>query len=197
MKIGEYVEEKKKEMERDPRRSPSDKGKPTFVVDCIPLSAKISHETCLQNQRSGRYGACLSCKEWEEPRVESSATGIDAPRCKQHPDRLAVIGKGGRNTGSCKECLLDRAAKIRDPDRRRTYKRGRKRIKKVDLVDDRDERVTIDFSPYPEILKKVSESANRNFRTMEAEILFVLNGLPNESKSTEERRPGDGAQSPG
>ena len=45
----------------------------------------------------------------------------ETPKCKNHPTRNTVLRKDGKSTGVCKECLDDRAEKMRT---------GRKKTKK-------------------------------------------------------------------
>ena len=88
--------------------------------------------------------------------------------CKRHPDRPAVMRGDGQSTGLCEECRRDNF--VRMVEGRKT-ERKRKKEHPEELAGDS---VTISFAHHPEILANLKKWANREFRSVENQILFYL-----------------------
>ena len=95
----------------------------------------------------------------------------ESPICEHHPGRPNLIDKNGRSMGRCLECLREqsrtrKARKDRVPVK--IQKKGSTRHSGKDFV------VSLDFSRIPDVMEKIKANAEKNFRTVECEILFYL-----------------------
>lgn len=105
--------------------------------------------------------------------------GEDKPvkMCRHHPDRPAVPRRNGRGTmGVCRECIQARSTgrrrngpqKMASPEPAPEGPK-RKRVKKA-----QNHKIILDFSQHTDILSKLREKAEKEFRTVENQILFYL-----------------------
>ena len=106
-------------------------------------------------------------------------------RCKNHPERPAVIRTDGISRGLCRECLTSmmkkaqkaRAAGQAAPKADRAARPGRPRRVPREKNDDLKgmlQRLLQLFEEYPDLLARLKTLAHDEFRSLEMEILFLL-----------------------
>jgi hypothetical protein len=94
-------------------------------------------------------------------------------RCKNHPDKPALIRTDGASRGLCQECssaLMTRVRGSRSQEPRKTKPRKPRK----GAIPPQEGLITLDFSEYQDLLTKLRNLAKEEYRPLEMEILFLL-----------------------
>lgn len=137
--------------------------------------------------QAGR-GIKVRAKRAAPPKIKTRQEGKMAEtKCRNHPDRPAVIDRKKGETDLCKGCLIARGKGA-------TVKKGKEK-KEAELKPTKNQRrkkeklnpdtvVLVDFKDHLNLRDKINILAKKDFRTPEGEILCLIDLVLNPKPAT-------------